>query len=89
MDELPRFEILISTDQLKAHLDNSDWIIVDCRFDLSKPEWGFSDYQQGHIRGAVYAHLDFDLSGPLSPSLGRHPLPEPQTFCDTLARLGI
>jgi thiosulfate/3-mercaptopyruvate sulfurtransferase len=62
---------------------------VDCRFDLTNPDWGFEDYQQGHIPGSVYAHLDHDCSAPPTPHTGRHPLPSPQEFARTLERLGI
>jgi thiosulfate/3-mercaptopyruvate sulfurtransferase len=37
----------------------------------------------------VYAHLDHDLSGPVGPRTGRHPLPSPDAFAATLGRLGI
>ncbi|HEX2980880.1 MAG TPA: sulfurtransferase [Anaerolineaceae bacterium] len=80
---------LISTDELAVNLGNPDWVIVDCRFDLAKPDWGRADYGQGHIPGAVYAHLNEDLSGPVTEHTGRHPLPDPQKFRTTLSRLGI
>lgn len=83
------FSSLISTDVLASHLADSNWIIIDCRFDLSKPQWGFEDYQRAHIPGAVYAHLDNDLSGPKTPLTGRHPLPEQQVFIEKLSRWGI
>ncbi|MBS0375605.1 MAG: sulfurtransferase [Proteobacteria bacterium] len=63
--------------------------IVDCRFDLGDPDAGAALYRRGHVPGAVYAHLDADLSGPRAPWTGRHPLPEPEAFAATLGRLGI
>lgn len=80
---------LIEVEDIFSNIDNPNWVIVDCRFDLANPGWGFADYQQGHIPGAVYAHLDHDLSGPRTLSNGRHPLPDRQTFTETLGRLGI
>ena len=80
---------LIEVHELFSNINNPDWVIVDCRFDLANPEWGLADYQQSHIPGAVYAHLDHDLSGPRTESNGRHPLPAPQTFKEALGRLGI
>src|SRR5262249_32315390 len=41
------------------------------------------------IPGAVYAHLDRDLSGATTGRNGRHPLPDPATMAETLGRLGI
>ena len=47
------------------------------------------DYQQGHIPGAVYAHLDHDLAAPITPTTGRHPLPGPAQIAKTFGKLGI
>lgn len=80
---------IIRAIDLEARLNQPDLVIVDCRFDLSQPDWGFSDYLRSHIQGAVFAHLDYDLSGPRTALNGRHPLPDPQAFRDTASRLGI
>lgn len=80
---------LISTDTLSAHLADLHWAVVDCRFDLAAPEWGAAAYRQAHIPGAVYAHLDRDLSGPITPTTGRHPLPASATFQARLSGWGI
>lgn len=80
---------LISTSQLFENLDHPELIILDCRFDLADPQRGFSDYQAGHIPGSLYADLDRDLSGKITPHTGRHPLPEPEVFLDKLASWGI
>lgn len=63
--------------------------VVDCRFHLTQPEKGREEYLAGHIPGAVYADLDRDLSGPVTGSSGRHPLPDPDAFKAMLQRLGI
>ncbi len=84
------YQTLISCEQLANELDNPFLRIVDCRFDLLRPDAGRRAYEGSHIPGAVYAHLDEDLSGPIvSGQTGRHPLPEPETFARTVARLGI
>lgn len=80
---------LITADALNRHLDDPAWRVVDCRFDLMQPDKGSDDYRAGHIPGAVYAHLDRDLSAPTGPQTGRHPLPDPQAFAATLGRWGI
>ena len=63
--------------------------IVDCRFDLADPARGAAAYAAGHIPGAVYAHLDRDLSGPPLDDAGRHPLPRPAPLRALFGRLGI
>jgi len=84
------YTTLISTDELARHLDDPDWAIVDCRFELGDPEAGRRSYLQSHIPGAVYAHLDEDLSGPIVPGeTGRHPLPPVADFAETLSNWGI
>jgi len=84
------FATLISPAEVAAHIDDPDWAIVDCRFALADPPKGRRDYLAAHIPGAVYAHLDEDLSGPVVPGKsGRHPLPEIDAFVTTLATWGI
>jgi thiosulfate/3-mercaptopyruvate sulfurtransferase len=80
---------LIEPAALAAHLADPDWAIVDCRFDLARPEWGALAWAAGHIPNALYAHLDRDLSGPRSALTGRHPLPEIAALSATFGRWGI
>jgi thiosulfate/3-mercaptopyruvate sulfurtransferase len=83
------YTTLIDTNTLAAHLDEANWAIVDCRFVLDDPAWGEHEYTHGHVPGAVYAHLDRDLSGPATGTNGRHPLPEIDQLRATFGRLGI
>ncbi len=81
---------LVSADELAQHLDDDTWLVVDCRFSLADPSAGRARYAQSHIPGAVYAHLNDDLSGPIVAGItGRHPLPDPHTAAQTFGRLGI
>jgi thiosulfate/3-mercaptopyruvate sulfurtransferase len=68
---------LISTDVLAKHLRDPAFAVIDCRFKLDDVDWGEREYVSGHIPGAVYAHLDRDLSGIKNGTNGRHPLPDP------------
>lgn len=86
---MPPFTTLLSTADLAHHLTHPQWAIVDCRFDLAKPDWGEGRYREGHIAGAVYAHLDRDLSGPKTGTNGRHPLPDMHQFKTRLGQWGI
>ncbi len=80
---------LISATDLAPHTANPNWLIVDCRFDLAKPQSGEQAYREGHIPGAVYAHLDRDLSSPITKESGRHPLPDPERFARRLGEWGV
>jgi thiosulfate/3-mercaptopyruvate sulfurtransferase len=88
------FTTLIESAELAAPLARSagaggDWTIIDCRFDLARPDWGASAYAAGHVPNALYAHLDHDLSGPVTASSGRHPLPSMERLVETFGRWGI
>lgn len=86
---MTQFPLLIDCRTLKWHIDDRNWVVVDCRFDLEDPAWGERAYAEGHIPGAHYAHLDRDLSSPITPSSGRHPLPDPDVLAATLGWWGI
>src|ERR1700730_8631374 len=83
------YTTLIEALELAAHTDDTDWAVLDCRSDLARPEWGASVYAEGHIPNAIYAHLDRDLSSPVTSTSGRHPLPRVEAFTATLGRWGI
>ena len=80
---------LISPAFLASKLDDSSWVVVDCRFVLTDPNAGLSVYRRGHIPGARYAHLDNDLARAPGPTDGRHPLPRVDDFVATLGSWGI
>lgn len=80
---------LISAADLMAHLDDPNWLVVDCRFSLADTERGRREYSRSHIPGAVYAHIDEDLSSPVVPGVtGRHPLPDPIALAVQLSNWG-
>ena len=84
------FNTLISTDELETRLGQPDLVICDVRHDLARPrDWGKAQYDAGHIPGAVFVHLDHDLSAPMTGRNGRHPLPMPETAAKTFGWLGI
>ena len=81
-------KILFSVQELREAQRGSGCITVDCRHYLDRPDDGYRNYLEGHIPGAVYAHVDEDLSSPITSTSGRHPLPEPGAFAAFLARCG-
>ncbi len=83
------FNTLISTTELAEHLHDPNWVVIDCRFDLADKEWGEQEYAVLHIPGAVYADLEKDICGPITPISGRHPLPEDKDFISAMQRIGV
>lgn len=83
------YTTLIEPAELAAHTNDPNWVILDCRFDLARPEWGAGAYTEGHLPNALYAHLERDLSSPVTATSGRHPLPASEAFFATLGRWGI
>lgn len=83
-------QTIVEPEVLRAHLDDPDWVVVDCRFSLGDTGRGWASYQDSHVPGAVYAHLDRDLSGPIVPgTTGRHPLPDPEAMAGRLGAWGV
>ena len=83
------FGHVISADSLQELLGEPRLAIVDCRFDLMNPQAGGQAYLRAHIPGARYADLNRDLSAPIGPHTGRHPLPAPAAFIARLEAMGI
>ncbi len=84
-----RYSTVVSTELLSQHINDPEWVIFDCRFTLTNTEAGRAAYQQGHIPGAQYVHLDDDMSSAVTPTSGRHPLPETKIFSDKLSAWGV
>ncbi len=80
---------LVSVVGLAEHLGDPGWIVFDCRHNLADPDAGHRAYEESHVPGARFLHLDRDLSGPLTGTNGRHPLPHPARFAARLAELGM
>ena len=84
---------LVEAGVLHAALGDPDWIVVDCRHELADTGYGRRAYAEGHIPGALFLHIDEDLSGPLrAPDgrfRGRHPLPDREAFSRRLALTGL
>ncbi|MEQ9058481.1 MAG: sulfurtransferase [Gammaproteobacteria bacterium] len=82
-------DTLIDVAALATLLGDARLVVVDCRFDLAAPAAGRERWLAAHVPGAVYAHLDDDLSGPPTTDQGRHPLPPPARLATVFGRLGI
>ncbi|WP_432472430.1 sulfurtransferase [Amphritea sp. HPY] len=85
------YTTLISAEQLSSLIDSAaeNLLVLDCRFNLMDTALGARLYGNGHIPGARYIDLDNDLSSPITPLTGRHPLPDFTALANTLARSGV
>lgn len=83
------YTTLIDVESLQRLLGAPSLAILDCRFDLGRPEAGRTAFLAAHIPGARFADLNTDLAGPVTPHSGRHPLPPPDLFADRLGSLNV
>jgi thiosulfate/3-mercaptopyruvate sulfurtransferase len=80
---------LVSAEELAGVIGRRDLALIDARFGMGDPAQGERDYAAGHLPGAIYAHLDRDLSDHTRQGHGRHPLPDASAFCMRLGSWGI
>ena len=83
------FTALTEAADVAADLTSGDLLVVDARFRLADPGAGERAYREAHIPGAIYLHLERDLSGPVNEHSGRHPLPDPAILAARLGQAGI
>ncbi len=83
------YTTLVDTESLNHHLHDPGWIVLDCRFTLTDTEAGRRDYEESHIPGTRYAHLDNDMAAPVTVDSGRHPLPAVEVLAKKLGEWGI
>jgi thiosulfate/3-mercaptopyruvate sulfurtransferase len=84
-----QYTTIISAAQLIDCLGKAGVVVFDTRFSLADTGYGERVYSEGHIPGAFYLHLDRDLSGPITPSSGRHPLPPIENFVEVMRGHGV
>ena len=90
------YTTLISAPELQALLARGKHCkVFDCSFDLTQTQAGVAMFEEAHIAGAVYAHLDTALSAKGDPAVtqaasgGRHPLPTRDNFAQWLGSVGF
>lgn len=67
----------------------NQFIILDCRYDLSDSSYGHTSYLKSHIKTSHYLDLEKDLSREVEKHGGRHPLPFLADFISKLENIGI
>jgi thiosulfate/3-mercaptopyruvate sulfurtransferase len=82
---------LVTTEWLAAHLNDPNVRIVDARWYLHDLAKGEADYAQGHIPNAIHLSVHHHLASHPLPDAktGRHPLPTPDAFQETMNAAGI
>ncbi len=87
------YPLLITAAQLQAlKTQGTPCAVLDCSFDLMKPELADGFFASERIAGALPAHLDKDLSTHQpgqGVNGGRHPLPQRERVAQWLGSLGI
>ena len=87
------YTTLISVTELQQHLNDPAFVILDCRGELTDPHAGAVAFAAGHLPGAQHADPDVHLSdkslGKDGSFRGRHPLPSPESFIQTLRQWGV
>lgn len=76
-------------ETLSANIDRDDWLVCDVRHQLANSDAGELAYATSHLPGAIFLHLDRDLSSPLNGRNGRHPLPDPAALAELFGKIGI
>ena len=87
--QFPNAGPLVSPESLAPHLDHPNLRIVDCRADIRDAAKGRADYTAAHIRNAVFADLNTDLSDLTQQGLGRHPLPTDAALSAAFSRWNL
>ncbi len=87
------YTTLITASELKQHIDNPAFVVLDCRAELTDTRAGAQAFAVGHIPGAQHADADTALSdkspGSNGEFRGRHPLPSREAFIETLRGWGV
>lgn len=83
------YNTIISAQALQSLIGSDELVVLDCRFSLADSGYGARVYSESHVPGAHYLHLDDDLSSPITPHSGRHPLPDIEQLSGLLHRCGV
>ena len=79
------YKTIISADNLIKNINNKDFIIFDCRCDISDSSYGINAYNEGHIENSIFVDVDHDLASEKTANSGRHPLPDPELLSEKLS----
>ena len=83
------YKTIISAKDLIKNMNNENFIIFDCRCDISDSSYGIDAYNEGHIENSIFVDIDHDLASEKTADSGRHPLPDPELFSEKLSQWGM
>jgi thiosulfate/3-mercaptopyruvate sulfurtransferase len=56
------YKTIINAKELIKNINNEDFIIFDCRCDISNSSYGIDAYNDGHIENSIFIDVDHDLA---------------------------
>jgi thiosulfate/3-mercaptopyruvate sulfurtransferase len=80
---------VVDAASLAQVIDSPDITVVDVRHSLADFAFGKRSYDEGHLPGAFFADVEYDLAGHKTGKNGRHPMPDPDEFAAFLRSLGV
>ncbi|HEY1428192.1 MAG TPA: sulfurtransferase [Candidatus Tumulicola sp.] len=80
---------VVDAASLAEVIDSPDIMVVDVRHSLADFALGKKLYDEGHLPGAFFADVEYDLAGKKTGANGRHPMPDPEQFVEFLQNLGV
>tara|TARA_B100001769_G_C22096332_1_gene591520 strand:+ start:1308 stop:2159 length:852 start_codon:yes stop_codon:yes gene_type:complete len=83
------YKTIISAQELNKNLNNTSFIIFDCRCDITDKSYGVQAYNEGHIENSIFVDVDHDLASEKTSNTGRHPLPDPLIISEKLSQWGM
>ncbi|MHA6259679.1 sulfurtransferase [Sporosarcina sp. CAU 1771] len=66
----------------------NDYKWIDTRFSLQNVDLGLKKYEEAHVSGATYWHLERDLSD-MQKKNGRHPMPDKDSLIELFQKSGL
>lgn len=74
---------------LNKHINDNNFFVFDCRFDLFNPLKGYELYTSEHIPNAFYLDINSDICGHGNTHGGARPLASINVLSDKLSRIGV
>lgn len=74
---------------VNEHINEPNFFIFDCRFDLFDANKGYELYKKEHIPTAIYLDINTDICGKSGVHGGARPLADVNTLGNKLANMGV